>query len=986
MNPELRIGPNDWTKALDDTDGHQIIVAGPGTGKTEFLVRRVARLVDSSRARRDQILVLTFSRRAARSIGDRINRRLGGSTVPVEATTFHSLALRVLESTSDGVRPTPLTTPEQIAAVRELLATENPENWPLTYRGVLTTSGFAEEVADFLMRCSERLLSSADLEERASERRDWRGIPAFYDRYRTQLDQTGRVDYGTLLVKAVDTLESGEAKSVTGQYRYVLVDEFQDTSPAQARLGELLSAHTGNLTVTGDPYQSIYSFRGAELRNISDFEESHDPVKRVVLEGSFRVPEAIMAAALRVISSGQLPGSAGPVLPAGHPGRVEAYIFDQETAEAEWIAAQVDRAIHTEGKKPSELAILVRSKQEMFNELSRALTRRSIPHERPDRRLIDHPAVQLIADLVTLAVADTDPTSTDASPLDVEAADTAARRIILGPLFGHSLGRQRALWSERRRGATWHDVLASHGGFDALAGLLGESSWATDLPAIDAFWHVWTSLDRFATVVSDPDRQSWRRAYASFSQVLDRQADRDPDLSLVQFFRLSDDESFEATPLLTYSSDAPSVVLTTLHQAKGLEFDQVFIANAVEGVFPDLRRSRRMLRPELLSPERTTDSTAVSAFQVQEEMRIAYTAMTRAKSRVVWTATDAGVDQGERRPSRFLLAASGKATLTEIGTPRQEELEPVSVIEAEIALRRLVGDPVVAAASRIAAVSILARSPREAWDARYFPGITTKGPDQPILTPGFSMSPSQADSYGRCPRRYAIERRLKLPEPPSSHMTSGSLIHKALELAETRVVGTAKRHGDPDEAIAELREGWDSGAFGTPALDRAWLKRAERIVRSLYERWPDSSHPPIELEKEVELEIDGVSWYGVIDRLEQSSEGLRIVDYKTGTSVPTVEEGAVSVQLGFYALALNALSQENRVAAAELWFPARESKGLTVRKLEMKRLGEVEETIRELTASVASESWEPRVSSGCNRCGIKSSCPAWPEGRGAYLS
>jgi superfamily I DNA/RNA helicase/RecB family exonuclease len=985
MNPELRIGPDEWTKALDDADGYQIVVAGPGTGKTEFLVHRVAHLVETSRARRDQILVLTFSRRAARSIGDRINQRLGGSTVPVEATTFHSLALRVLESTADGVRPTPLTTPEQIAAVRDLLVTENPDNWPLTYRGVLRTSGFAEEVADFLMRCSERLLSPSDLEERASVRPDWRGIPAFYERYLTRLDESGRVDYGTLLVKAVNTLESGEAKSVTDQYRYVLVDEFQDTSPAQARLGELLSGPTGNLTVTGDPYQSIYSFRGAELRNISDFEESHSDFKRIVLEGSFRVPESIMTAALRVISSGQLPGSAGPVQPAGHTGRVEAYIFDQETAEAEWIAAQVDRAIHTEGKMPSELAILVRSKQEMFNELSRALTRRSIPHERPDRRLIDHPAIQLIADLVTLAVDDTDPTSEDASSLAVEAADTAARRIVLGPLFGHSLGRQRALWSERRRGATWHDVFASQDGFADLVRLLGESSWATDRPAVDAFWHVWTSLDSFASVVSDASRKSWRRAYSSFSQVLDRQADRDPELNLIQFFRLSDDESFEALPLLTYSSGAPAVVLTTLHQAKGLEFDQVFIANAVEGVFPDLRRSRRMLRPELLSPERTIDAKAISAFQVQEEMRIAYTAMTRARSRVVWTATDAGVDQGERRPSRFLLAASGKSTLSDIGTPRQEELEPISIAEAEVILRRRVGDPASPAATRTAAVSVLARSPRAAWDARYFPGITTKGPDQPILTPGFSMSPSQADSYGRCPRRYAIERRLKLPEPPSSHMTSGSLIHHALELAERRIVGTGKTHGDAEEAIAVLREGWDSGAFGTPALNRAWLKRAERVVLGLYERWPDSSRPPVELEKEVELGVDGVTWYGVVDRLEQSSEGLRVVDYKTGTSVPTLEDGAVSVQLGFYTLALNAIFPDTRVVAAELWFPAKESKSLTVRRLDMSRLGEVEETIKELTANVASESWEPRVSSGCNRCGVKSSCPAWPEGRGAYL-
>lgn len=985
MNDELRIGPEEWDVALDDSDGHQVIVAGPGTGKTEFLVRRVERLVEAGHATREQILVLTFSRRAARSIGDRINRTLGGSTVPVEATTFHSLALRILESATDGVRPTPLTTPEQIATVKDLLAAEQPGEWPLTYRGVLTTSGFAEEVADFLMRCSERLLTPEDLERRASERADWRGIPGFYRRYLDRLDAEGRVDYGTLLVRAVDVLASGEAPAVAGQYTHVLVDEYQDTSPAQARLAELLSVHTGNLTVTGDPYQSIYSFRGAELRNIADFETAHDDARRIILDGSFRVPEAIMTAALSVVSAGQLPGSAGPVKPATHQGRVEAYIFDQETGEAEWIAGQVDRAIHVDKVKPSDLAILVRSKQEMFNELSRALTRRGIPHERPDRRLIDHPAIQLVADLVTLATNDINPALEEGATLKVQAADIAARRVILGPLFGLTLGKQRVLWGERRRGATWKSVFESQPGFDDLGRLLNDSTWATEQPAADGFWHVWTSLDSFAGVVADPDRLSWRRAYSSFSQVLDRQADRDPELSLSRFFALSDDESFEATPLLTYSSTTPSVVLTTLHQAKGLEFEQVFIANAVEGVFPDLRRSRRMLRPELLSPERTTDASAVSAFQVQEEMRIAYTAMTRARSRVVWTATDAGVDQGERRPSRFLLAASGAASLDDIGTPGGEELEPISVAEAEVALRRIVGDPGGAAPSRTAAVALLARPPRPTWDARYFPGIAAPGPDRPVLSKDFSMSPSQADSYSRCPRRYAIERRLKLPEPESTHMTSGSLIHHALELAEREVIGTGERHGDPEVAISFLKKGWDSGQFGTPALNRAWLNRAEGVIRSLYERWPKDSAPPVELEKEVELVVEGVTWYGVVDRLEQSDEGLRIVDYKTGKTHPNLEEAAVSVQLGFYSLAIEAMSPGQKVVVAELWFPAVPSKSLTIRRLDMARLGEVEETMKDITAAVASENWEPRVSAECNRCGIKKSCPAWPEGRGAYL-
>ena len=125
------------------------------------------------------------------------------------------------------------------------------------------------------MRCSERLLTPLELKNRAAGREDWRGIPPFYDRYLSHLSDVGRIDYGSLLVAAVSVLESPEGVSLASQYRYVLVDEFQDTSPAQARIAELVATPYGNLTVTGDPYQSIYSFRGAELRNVKQFETEH---------------------------------------------------------------------------------------------------------------------------------------------------------------------------------------------------------------------------------------------------------------------------------------------------------------------------------------------------------------------------------------------------------------------------------------------------------------------------------------------------------------------------------------------------------------------------------------------------------------------------------------------------------------------------------------------------------------------------------------
>jgi superfamily I DNA/RNA helicase len=624
---QVRVGPDDWPGALADTDGRQIVVAGPGTGKTQFLVRRVGEILTAGRAGPSEIVVLSFSRRASARLKSLIEDEVGASGVPVDVATFHSLALRLVEAVTGGDRPIPLTTPEQVGLVRQILSTEDQEHWPVLYQGILDSHVFSAEVADFLLRCSERLLGPDDLAALASERSDWRGIPGLYARYLAQLSSLGRTDYGVLLTQAVALLQSERGQGLAARFRYVIVDEYQDTTPAQAAMAELLASTHGNLTVAGDPYQSIFSFRGAELRNIAAFSETPG-TRRFVLGQSFRVPRSIMESALRVVSGGDLPGSAGPVEPAPHNGRSEAYVFDQATAEAEWIAREVEHLVRVENIAPSRIAVLVRSKRELISELSRALDRRSLPHDPPESRLVDHPAVTVIQDLVVATIhGGVDGTT----PLETARADQAMRRIILGPLIGAPIGLERQMLRDRGHGPlSWGAVIADHlPDKTGLIGLLSVPGWTTDLGAADGFWEAWTRLEGIAGVVDTPGREEWRRAWTAFGQMLARQAERDPGVSLARFFELVEDEDFEASPLISHRLSEDRIALTTLHQAKGLEFDVVFIANAVEGVFPDLRRSRRMLRPELLSTERTVDEGAQHLFQVQEEMRLAYTAMTR---------------------------------------------------------------------------------------------------------------------------------------------------------------------------------------------------------------------------------------------------------------------------------------------------------------------------------------------------------------------
>ncbi len=979
---EIRIDPEGWGPVLADIDGSQIVVAGPGTGKTEFLVQRVASIIGSGRARRDQVAVLTFSRRAAADLRARIDRVIGGGGMPIDASTFHSLALRLLEAGTE-TRPIALTTPEQVGLVAKLLASEDPESWPVMYRGILGSPAFAAEVADFLIRCSERLLSPDDLEDRASARADWRGIPGLFRRYRARLGEEGRTDYGTMLVSAVELLESDRGQELASQYRYVVVDEYQDTSPAQAQLSRLLALPGGNLTVAGDPYQSIYSFRGAELRNIARFTDDHPDARRIILGSSLRVPAEILESALRIVSSGELPGAAGPVAPASHTGRVETYVFDQETAEAEWIARDIEHAVRIDDIDPAAIAVLVRSKREMLNELSRALTRRGIPHDPPDSRLVESPAVRMIRDLVTAATLG-GPTPL-VTPVEAAEADRAVRRILLGPLVALGLGHEREILRERRRSwDSWADVLARElPARTGLHSLLSDPSWCTTVSALDGFWELWSTLDDLDQVVVDPDRADWRLAFTSFSQVLGGQAERDKGVTLARWFDLVEEEGFESTPLLPFQRSTRQVTLTTLHQAKGLEFDVVYIANAVEGVFPDLRRGRRMLRPELLSPERTVDPAAQHLFQVQEEMRLAYTAMTRARLRVVWTATSAGVDQGEHRPSRFLMAAADPGLEGHIGLPVEDEGPPVTIAESEVHLRRTLMEPSAPPAARLAAAHVLAHPPGSWWSPSAFAGVPLPGPDRPILGDTFRLSPSQADSYATCPRRYALERRLRVSEAFSPYAALGTLVHSAVEAAKREIIGTGRSHADLEDALRHLEREWAGADFGTPQLNDAWLAHARDAVTRLYTLWP-SNGEPVDLELKVGAVIGGIEWVGFIDRLERSPDGLKVVDYKTGKSAPKIEDAKRSIQLGFYALAVQEQMGEP-VIAAEMWFPRKEAKTLTRRSLDTSLLDEIRESMEAVTASIEAEQWEPRVNARCEGCAFRRSCPAWPEGRGAYL-
>ena len=262
---------------VDHAGGPLLVLAGPGTGKTTTMVEAIAELIEQRGVHPDQVLALTFSRKAAEQLRDRVTARVGRTTSAATCSTFHSFAYSLIRAYSPlDLYDAPLrllSAPEADVVLRELL-TDNPEAvaWPESLNSALGTRGFTREVHAVLSRAREKGLDPAGLEALGAAN----GLPEFVaagrflEQYLTILDNLGATDYPDLIRRAVITAEA-HRDELRARFSHVFVDEYQDTDPGQVALLRALAGDGRNLTVVGDPHQSIYGFRGADVRGILDF-------------------------------------------------------------------------------------------------------------------------------------------------------------------------------------------------------------------------------------------------------------------------------------------------------------------------------------------------------------------------------------------------------------------------------------------------------------------------------------------------------------------------------------------------------------------------------------------------------------------------------------------------------------------------------------------------------------------------------------------
>jgi DNA helicase II / ATP-dependent DNA helicase PcrA len=592
-------------EAVETVDGPLLVLAGAGTGKTRVLTTRFAHILITGRAYPNQVLAVTFTNKAAREMRDRVSAILGRPVEGLWLGTFHALCARMLRRHAEqvGLKPnfTILDTDDQLRLLKQVMeaARTDPKRWP------------PPALMAIVQRWKDRGLTPARVTP--ADDTDFANGAAkeLYEAYQTRLRAVNAVDFGDLLMHMTELLRSDA--DILAQYhrmfRYILVDEYQDTNQVQYLWLRLLAQSHKNICCVGDDDQSIYSWRGAEVENILRFEHDFPNARIVRLEENYRSTAPILAAASGLITHNE--GRLGKTL---RPGRADATgeqvavigLWDSDE-EARMVGERIE-SLRRDGDRLREMAILVRAGFQTRAFEERLITlgvpyrvigglrfyeRQEIRDAIAYMRLVVQPADDLaferivnvprrgIGEVALRAMHET------ARNNDVPLMEAAARLVAAGELKGQA----RSQLGELLRGfVRWRGLLETDGHVVTVATLLDESGYT-------GMWQKDKSPDAPTRLENLKELLRALSEFETLAGFLDH-------VSLV----MENDEA----------SDGDRVSLMTLHAAKGLEFDTVFLPGWEEGLFPN---------------QRALDEGGVKS--LEEERRLAYVGLTRARRRAV---------------------------------------------------------------------------------------------------------------------------------------------------------------------------------------------------------------------------------------------------------------------------------------------------------------------------------------------------------------
>ncbi len=999
LNPEQR-------RAVSHADGPLLVVAGAGTGKTQVITRRIAWLIATKRARPAEILALTFTDQAADEMQVRVDQLVPYGYTDTAISTFHAFGDRLVREFAlelglpSDVRV--LSRPETVVFLREHvfelgLDEYRPLGDPTKFLDALATlfsRAKDEDVSpDAFLAHAERLAAEAaaageapdadpDAVAALAEEARRRGeLARAYGTYQRLLAANGAIDFGDQVSLALRLLRDSPSarEQIQQRFRYVLVDEFQDTNRAQAELVALVAQRHRNVTVVGDDDQSIYKFRGAAISNILEFRERYRNARVVVLRRNYRSRGPILDAAYRLVRHNDpdrlevkagivkklVPERGGDDAPAV---RHEAFASGAE--EADWIAADIARRVR-EGAPPRDVAILVRANA-AADPVLRSLNLEGIPWRFSGTSgLYARPEIKLLLSFLR-AVADpnasVDVYALAASPLYemggedlVNIVNTARRRNRSVFEILEELGRQPGILRLRpETRATGAQLVADLREYVALAherptgevlyAFLRGSGWLKRLAETE-------------TVAAEEALSN----IARFFDIVRAQSSLLADDRVIFFVRhlqtligAGDDP-----PTADIDPDANAVAVMTVHKAKGLEFPVVFLPGLVAGRFPATGRRE----PLALPVELVNETLPEGDYQLQEERRLFYVGMTRARDELVLShAADYG-GQRARRVSPFVLEALDlpvAAGASSAGAKASSPLERLAANErpeaAPVASRSRTGEPI-------------------------------------------TLSFYAIDDYLTCPLKYKYAHVLRVPLAPHHSIIYGAAIHAA-------VAEFHKRHARGDvmseeQLVDAFTAAWRSEGFLSREHEEARLAAGRDSLRRFRdEQLRPGAIIPAYVEREFSFLLDGDRVRGRYDRVDiiprdgappevlaavaESAaadvveptlftypEHVVITDYKSSDvrdPVKARQRAKDSLQLSIYAMGYEAMTGRLPDAVALHFL---ESGLVGTIAVDRKRIDKARLSIRAAAAGIRDRSFTAKPDHlACSWCAFREICPA----------
>ncbi len=618
-------------QAVFCTEGPLLILAGAGSGKTTVLVNRIAYILQSELCRPWQILAITFTNKAAGELKERICNAVPDGGSDIWAATFHSTCARILRRYGDRIgftsHFTVYGTDDQKKLVKDILRQLNYDEKMLPVKRVINE----------ISKAKDKMLTPQEMLKEAGYDNLKQSVAKVYEIYQSRLKTADAMDFDDMLCNTVHLFETCPdiLEYYQNQFKYIMVDEYQDTNKVQYKFVSMLAAKYGNICVVGDDDQSIYKFRGATIENILSFENIFKGAKIIRLEQNYRSTQNILNAANGVISNNTMRKGKTLWTENAVGDKIEVHTSDSERDEAAFIAKTILDGV-ADGRKFSDFAILYRMNAQS-NAIEQALSRSGIPHRViGGRRFYDREEIRdMVAylqvinnphdDIRLSRIINVPKRGIGATTLE-KAGEIAAG---LGESI-YSVIKDADVYPQLTRAAT------KLKGFVALIDGLIEAEQSGDYSLAELYNLILEHTDYEKYLKTEKDNPDVRieNIEELSSNIIKFEEDYAEEASLSNFL----EEISLQTDIDNYDAEADSSVMMTLHSAKGLEFPVVFIAGMEESVFPSIAT---MMNPD----------------ELNEERRLAYVGITRAKEKLYITKAKSRMLMGHtsyNKVSRFV--------------------------------------------------------------------------------------------------------------------------------------------------------------------------------------------------------------------------------------------------------------------------------------------------------------------------------------------